>query len=63
MLFDELVDRHEASTYAKDQIVVLKLHDHLLCEVAVISILYAVLISHEQALHSLLRVTLVDIVG
>ena len=63
VLFDELVDRHEASTYAKDQIVVLKLHDHLLCEVAVISILYAVLISHEQALHSLLRVTLVDIVG
>lgn len=60
MLLYKLVYGHEAATDTQNQIVVFQLHDHLLGEIAILPWLCAVFISHEQALHPLLRITLID---
>ena len=59
MLLDELVNRHETATHSDDQVVVLHFHDHLLCEVVVVTIAF----SHKQALHPFLGIRLIDELG
>ena len=59
VLFDELVDRHEAATNSQDQVVVLDLHNHLVREVTV----SASSLPHEQGFHTLFRIALVYEIG
>lgn len=60
VLLDKLIDGHETAPDTQNQVVVLNFHDHLLGEVVVVTV---VALSHEKALHPLLRVRLVDELG
>lgn len=59
MLLDELVNGHEASADANNQIVVLDFHNDFLSEVAVMTGYMRFIFSDKQALHTLFRVALV----
>lgn len=56
VLLYELIDGHETSADAKNQIVVLNFHNDLLGEVVVVA---AAAFTHKEALHPLLGVCLV----
>ena len=60
VLLDELVYGHETASHTDNQVVILDLHHYLLREIAVMAGLLALTDPHEQAFHSLLRVTLVN---
>ena len=56
VLLDELVNGHETTSNSDDQIAILHLHNDLLGEVAVVTFRF----SHEETLHALLRITLIN---
>ena len=56
VLLDELVDGHETTSDSDDQIAILHLHNDLLGEVAVVTLG----IAHEETLHALLWITLIN---
>lgn len=58
VLFDKLVNGHETSTDAENQVVILDLHDDFSREVVVMT----VTVSDKEAFHAFLRVSPVDIV-
>ena len=50
VLLDEFINRHEAAADSQDEVIILHLHDDLICEVAVATLG----LSHEQTFDTLL---------
>ena len=59
MLFNEFLDRHEASSHSDHQIVSFQIHEHLVLEEAVVTFR----LSDKEGLHALVWATLVDEFG